>query len=446
MPLLSPSAAASAALLHANAKSATPFDASQHTRAHVDLAAFNHNLMLASSSSLPPSGAASPSASPLHNAAGAAAMRFFHSASTPHSPTSADSQSIHAQPQPRPSHQHQHQHYASHNAAISSAAGMPASSAVSFYQSMPDMKTQLLGARGVCSSIVDRAVYMGDEDVAANEKLLRNIGITHVLNCAASIIDNHFPTLFSYKSLFLGDRPSENILCLFDQVVEFIDTAVQSGGMVLIHCRSGVSRSCAIAMCYLMLKYSLDYSAALQYVKAKRQVCEPNLGYAIALMEWSSQLGTRQPSPAAPAAAAPTAAAAAAPPVSPVPRSPTANCNINVAAFAAAAAPVSNNATSIASNGHVNAAYHQLGHNNNNNNHHHHHANFSNNNNHHHHHHHFASGSDSNLSHLTPCSPTAAAAAEILLAASNPASGITPPVSPSHFAGLHNIERSLASI
>ena len=59
---------------------------------------------------------------------------------------------------------------------------------------------------------------------------------------------------------------------------------------MLIHCQQGVSRSCVLCIAYCMYHMQLDYDAAFQYVRARRGVCRPNVGFMAQLIAWQKRM------------------------------------------------------------------------------------------------------------------------------------------------------------
>jgi len=71
--------------------------------------------------------------------------------------------------------------------------------------------------------------------------------------------------------------------------VAFIASALLQGeGKVLIHCRRGVSRSCSLAIAYLIHDHDLSVESAFALVRKARPKCDPNLTYMCALNEWAA--------------------------------------------------------------------------------------------------------------------------------------------------------------
>ena len=48
---------------------------------------------------------------------------------------------------------------------------------------------------------------------------------------------------------------------------------------VLVHCGFGVSRSASLVIMFLMKQWNVSYDEAYDYVKACREIIEPNEGF-----------------------------------------------------------------------------------------------------------------------------------------------------------------------
>lgn len=136
-----------------------------------------------------------------------------------------------------------------------------------------------------CSEIVD-GLFLGGDLVAKNREQLREHGITHVVNCVGFLYGEYFKDELTYKTVYLQDTPSEDILCVLHDVLEFIDKARSENGRVLVHCSQGVSRSVSMVIAYLMWKSDQPFDEAFQQVKAVRAVASPNIGFTVQLMNW----------------------------------------------------------------------------------------------------------------------------------------------------------------
>lgn len=59
-------------------------------------------------------------------------------------------------------------------------------------------------------------MYLGSDVVAKDAQMLLNLGITHVVNCAADYSENYLQDKgIKYKSYFLKDSVREDISCVF---------------------------------------------------------------------------------------------------------------------------------------------------------------------------------------------------------------------------------------
>ena len=149
-----------------------------------------------------------------------------------------------------------------------------------------------------CSQITDD-LFLGADTVARDLKLLKENGITHVLNTAGVACKNYHEGEFVYKTLHLHDTPREDISPVMYSAVEFIDDAIEKGGKVYVHCHQGVSRSSSMTIAYLMWKRDLTFDQAFQHVKERRGVVSPNAGFICRLLAFHKDIHpTGPPEPA----------------------------------------------------------------------------------------------------------------------------------------------------
>jgi hypothetical protein len=139
--------------------------------------------------------------------------------------------------------------------------------------------------RKICSEIRPY-FFLGSDYIARSKDILKKHGITHIVNAARVACDNYFPQDFTYLSLNLYDSPSQNIIGLFFQVIDFIESALSKKQGVYVHCYQGVSRSTAIVVSYLMWKERATFRITNEDVKERRQVAAPNAGFTVQLIRW----------------------------------------------------------------------------------------------------------------------------------------------------------------
>ena len=122
----------------------------------------------------------------------------------------------------------------------------------------------ITGCDSICSEIFDY-LYVGGFEIARSKKILEEHGITRIINCSASVVDNYFidDPKMTYLSLHMVDGREDDISWFLGDVLHFIMDAKNANEKVLLHCQRGVSRSCSFAIAFCMwttgwLSYSLQ--------------------------------------------------------------------------------------------------------------------------------------------------------------------------------------------
>lgn len=137
-------------------------------------------------------------------------------------------------------------------------------------------------------------LYLGPYGVANKTRLsfLLELGITHVVciqqAADANFIRPHFEGHFEYMVLNIADSPTENIIPYIPKISAFLDSCFQSGGKALIHGNTGISRSAALTIGYVMQKLNLSFQDALNLVQQRRFCISPNDGFIQQLQEYES--------------------------------------------------------------------------------------------------------------------------------------------------------------
>lgn len=151
------------------------------------------------------------------------------------------------------------------------------------------------------SVIIPDFLYLSSYNVAKNKEIVYDHKITHIINSAADVCQNHFEDdsnndsnpieyKISYLSFNLKDHAMENIECLFYEVIQFIENARNNNGRVLVHCIQGISRSVTLILSYLIFSQKLNYDEAFRIVSGKRSIASPNLGFSIQLQNFYQRL------------------------------------------------------------------------------------------------------------------------------------------------------------
>ncbi|XP_066519042.1 dual specificity phosphatase 29-like [Hoplias malabaricus] len=141
-------------------------------------------------------------------------------------------------------------------------------------------------------------IIISDARTAKDLKLLKDLGVTHIVNAAdgpshihtGADFYTHSHTHIQYHGVEAPDSRDFNIAHFFDSTAHFIHTAVtQQSGKVLVHCARGISRSATLVLAYLMIFEGLTLSEAIVAVRSHRSIL-PNAGFLQQLRELDTQL------------------------------------------------------------------------------------------------------------------------------------------------------------
>uniref|UniRef100_A0AAZ1XV11 Dual specificity phosphatase 19b n=1 Tax=Oreochromis aureus TaxID=47969 RepID=A0AAZ1XV11_OREAU len=135
--------------------------------------------------------------------------------------------------------------------------------------------------------VVRPFLLLGSQDAAHDIDTLQRYKVSHVLNVAYGV-DNLFPDKMVYKTLQILDLPETEITSYFEECSSFIDQTREQGGVLLVHCNAGVSRSSSIVIGYLMLREGLSFDDAYSQVKLARPSIRPNPGFYQQLQKYKS--------------------------------------------------------------------------------------------------------------------------------------------------------------
>jgi hypothetical protein len=175
--------------------------------------------------------------------------------------------------------------------------------------------------------VIENQIYIGSGVQAKNWKIIRDLKVTHILNCSVEH-ECVFQDEISYLWVKLEDNYTENIYKSLVKGCKFMEAAFEkyyadmekweegasthsrsssssdpngaAAGdypnghhngrpqepVFLIHCNLGISRSSSILIAYLIYKYKLCLYSAFKYVKDKRLQIAPNYSFLRQLKEF----------------------------------------------------------------------------------------------------------------------------------------------------------------
>jgi len=107
-------------------------------------------------------------------------------------------------------------------------------------------------------------LYLGSLRELDDTSALRQRNITGIINCCAMSESALCPPLNDFECLriYIQDMGNEPIHDYFEDVGNFIDERAAKDQSVLIHCKSGVSRSATLVIAYLVLRKRLTLREA----------------------------------------------------------------------------------------------------------------------------------------------------------------------------------------
>lgn len=127
-------------------------------------------------------------------------------------------------------------------------------------------------------------LFVGNIKDAENKAELQENGITHIV----SIHDQRkvrYPGIV-YLPIEAADESCQDLKQFFHECNKFIHDARISGGVVLVHCLAGISRSVTVTAAYLTTVTSHCWTDALFAIQQSRQIAKPNRGFREQLEEY----------------------------------------------------------------------------------------------------------------------------------------------------------------
>lgn len=154
--------------------------------------------------------------------------------------------------------------------------------------------------RGVCTepSRLLHHVYIGSQSNAESLRLLRHLGVTHVLNCAGYKGPRPVPNASPYEGLGIDyhefqaeDTDRYDICQHFPEAFRYLDRVERQGGKVLVHCALGINRSAAVCLGYLMTHSQIPLLEATKIMKDKRRIVLANRHFQRLLVRYARSRG-----------------------------------------------------------------------------------------------------------------------------------------------------------
>ena len=130
-------------------------------------------------------------------------------------------------------------------------------------------------------------LYLGTFTNACDIKELRRLKINYILNVAGECKNTNLPKDIKELHFDIKDYENFELYDYFDEANEFINKCRLEGGVLLVHCKYGISRSASFIIAYLIkyMRYPADY--AFNFVFQKRNKIKPNEGFMYQLNKYA---------------------------------------------------------------------------------------------------------------------------------------------------------------
>lgn len=143
---------------------------------------------------------------------------------------------------------------------------------------------------------VYNGIILANGETIQDISYLQSIGVTHVLNTAERHVPVN-PAKFGcygihYYGFHVDDLPEANISRHFHRTSEFIASAINGGGLVVVNCVMGWSRSATCVAAYLIMKHNMSAQKALELMRQTRPI-RPNAGFLQQLADLENTLTKR---------------------------------------------------------------------------------------------------------------------------------------------------------
>ncbi|KAJ7284494.1 protein-tyrosine phosphatase-like protein [Mycena rebaudengoi] len=130
------------------------------------------------------------------------------------------------------------------------------------------------------NTIIEGKLYLSNLVAARTKRSLAERNITHVLSVCQDAIPAEMPQSgIRHMRIAVEDVDYADLLIHLPSACQFIDHAIRSGGVVLVHDVQGVSRSAAVVAAYLMWAHRINSTKALEHIRRAREQIWPNAGF-----------------------------------------------------------------------------------------------------------------------------------------------------------------------
>ncbi|KAK9397590.1 dual specificity protein phosphatase 14-like [Crotalus adamanteus] len=136
---------------------------------------------------------------------------------------------------------------------------------------------------------ISPCLYLCSGNAASNRHMVYSRAVSCIVNATMEIPNANWPDI-DYVKVPVPDLPHAPLSLYFDSVADRIHQTGKKNGRTLVHCVAGVSRSASLCIAYLMKYHRLSLLDAHEWVKSRRPVVRPNVGFWRQLIEYERKL------------------------------------------------------------------------------------------------------------------------------------------------------------
>jgi hypothetical protein len=100
-----------------------------------------------------------------------------------------------------------------------------------------------------------------------------------------------------YQASPIDDAAPAPTLDWLKEQVAFVAAQQTAGRCTYVHCDAGISRSALVTTAYLMARDHITRDQALDYIRTRRPIANPNRAFMVLLNEWEDTLNPDAPRP-----------------------------------------------------------------------------------------------------------------------------------------------------
>ena len=125
-------------------------------------------------------------------------------------------------------------------------------------------------------------IYIGSYADACDARFQRERGITHILCCADELPMPQIHAIYNkgkgawHHIPIVDDKRDETTPAKLLEAANVIDSWVNAGNKIIVHCYAGMSRSVSAVIAYFILKKGWTYDMAFSLIKLRRPIANPH--------------------------------------------------------------------------------------------------------------------------------------------------------------------------